>query len=473
MARENMPRRSGLRLRPSEQRALLIFFDALIAFIAMMVALYFWSSGDSWYTFSWDFMRARVQPWFYLVPFIWMFLLVDLYDIHKASNYKVVLRVIAVAALAGMLLYAMVYFTSDPKSLPRRGVAGFLLSASVLTLLWRLIYIRLYTNPSNMRRVLIVGAGSAGVTLVEIYNEIHPQPFHLIGFVDDDPEKRGRKIAGLRVLGDSTGLLELIVAENISDLVVAISGEMRGEMFQSLLYAQERGVEIIRMPRIYEELTGRVPIHHLESDWVIRSFVDEMRASGLYEVAKRGVDLVFGLVGLFAFLLMYPFVALVTIIDSGLPIIYKQSRLGRGGHEFMIYKIRTMRQDAEKDGAQVAVENDPRITRVGNFFRKTRIDEFPQFLSVLSGEMSLIGPRAERPEWFDHFEKSIPFYRARLLVKPGITGWAQVNYGYAANDEDTAVKLEYDLYYIKHRNLLLDMIIIFRTIGTMVRFRGR
>jgi lipopolysaccharide/colanic/teichoic acid biosynthesis glycosyltransferase len=251
-------------------------------------------------------------------------------------------------------------------------------------------------------------------------------------------------------------------------------GEMRGSTFQAILDIQESGVEVTRMPTVYEEMIGRVPIHHLESDWIIRSFVDEARANGFYELGKRFLDILGGALFGVLFLLAFPIIALATLIDSGLPILYTQKRLGKSGREFRIYKFRTMRQNAEADGqARLAVVNDPRITRVGNFLRKTRLDELPQFINILRGDMSLVGPRAERRELMEGFQKKIPFYRARLLVRPGLTGWAQINYGYAATVEDTVVKLEYDLYYIKHRNLSMDFSILLRTVGTVLRSRGR
>jgi lipopolysaccharide/colanic/teichoic acid biosynthesis glycosyltransferase len=186
------------------------------------------------------------------------------------------------------------------------------------------------------------------------------------------------------------------------------------------------------------------------------------------------LDIIGAIVGIGIFLVLFPFIGLVIAIESGLPILYWQERLGRGGREFKIVKFRTMVRDAEKDGkAQMAGEKDPRVTRVGNFLRITRLDEWPQFLNVLHGEMSLVGPRAERAEWVATFQEEIPFYRARLLVKPGITGWAQINYGYAANVEDTSVKLEYDLYYIKHRSVWTDLGIIVRTFSTMLERKGR
>jgi exopolysaccharide biosynthesis polyprenyl glycosylphosphotransferase len=269
-------------------------------------------------------------------------------------------------------------------------------------------------------------------------------------------------------------LPELIEKEAVSDLVIAITGEMSNETFQSILDAQENGVDVIPMPTLYEELLGRIPIHDLESEWLIRSFMNEARVNGFYVIAKRFLDILISLAGLLVYLILYPFIATAIILDSGFPILYKQIRTGKGGKPYTFYKFRTMRQDAEKDGtARPAEEHDSRITRAGGFLRRTHIDELPQSWNVLRGEMSIIGPRAERPELVEQYQKEIPFYRARLLVKPGITGWAQVNYGYSATVAENTIKQEYDLYYIKHRSLLLDFSVILRTVWQVIGLRGR
>lgn len=472
MASDSKPR---LRLRPGEHRAILIIGDLLMGILSIIGGVYFWAIRDGWLTFSVDFFRLRVPWWFYLLPLAWMFLLVDLYDAHRAANWQRTTRGVTVAGLVGGLVYLLIYFVSpDPGLINRRGVAGFLILVILLTLLWRRFYIRLYQSQGFLRRVLVIGAGINGHTLAQIYKSITPPPFTLVGFIDDDSQKLGKRCEGFRAMGDSSHLLDIVDKFNVSDLIVAITGEMLGSTFQILLDAQEDGMEIARMQTIYEELLGRVPIHHLESDWVLRSFVDETRSGGLYELGKRVLDIIGSVVGLAIFLVLFPFIGLAILIESGFPILYRQERLGRGGKEFKIVKFRTMIRDAEKDGkAQMAGERDPRITRVGNFLRITRLDEWPQFLNVLQGEMSLVGPRAERVEWVATFQKEIPFYRARLLVKPGLTGWAQINYGYAASVEDTSVKLEYDLYYIKHRSMIMDIGIILRTVGTMLEGRGR
>jgi len=324
-----------------------------------------------------------------------------------------------------------------------------------------------------MRRVLIVGAGASGRVLIKVINGMNPPPFFLIGLIDDDASKYGQVIDGVPVLGDNSKLLEIIERENVSEILVAILGSMHGEMFQALLDVQERGVQVTRMPVAYEELLGRVPIHHLESAWLLRSFVDELQVSAFYLMAKRLLDLLGGLVGVLVFLLICPWVASAILLESGRPVFYLQTRYGRGGRTFRVIKFRSMIQNAEANGQiHWAQPDDPRATRVGRFIRKMHLDEIPQFWNIVRGDMSLVGPRPERPELVTELEKQIPFYRARLLVKPGITGWAQVNYGKGASVEGSAEKLEYDLYYIKHRGLLMDLWIILRTVGSVFGLRG-
>jgi len=376
-----------------------------------------------------------------------------------------------------VVLYLSLYFYyyQPPKSLlPRLGVATFVITVSVLTLLWRRVYIHVFTAPQFMRRVLLIGGGLSGQLLLKEINNLKNKPFALVGIIDDDHRKLGQFVEKYQVIGSSEHLFKIIEENDISDVIVAITGEMQGTMFQALLDAQEIGVEIIRMPTIYEELLGRVPILSLEANWILRSFVDEVRVSGFYLLGKRLLDIIGGLIGSLIFLILLPFIALVTIIDDGFPVFYSQERFGRGGQPYGIVKFRTMRRDAEPDGQpRWAREDDERATRTGRFLRKTHLDELPQFLNVLRGDMSLVGPRAERPELVEYFQRHIPFYRARLLVKPGITGWAQINFGYASTIEETITKLEYDLYYIKHRSVTMDLVIMLRTPATVLGFRGR
>lgn len=476
-------RHSPIRFGQLEQRVILLLGDALASVLAWAAALAIWRAYfertllAEGYTEKQieRFFSIDIQWWVYLLPLIWLLLLIELYEPQVAANRKRTRRGIAIAVVIASLGYAVIFITiKDPTSLPRIVIGAFLLIAAILTWIWRAYYIYLYTSQGLMRRVLIVGAGKAGATLVSAYNELTPKPFSVIGFTDDDPSKVGKKLEGFRVLGSNRYLMKIIEQEKITDIVVAINGTMMGSTFQTILDVQESGVVVSRMPTIYEEITGRVPIHHLETDWLIRSFVDETRVSAFYELGKRLVDIIGSLMGVSIFFLTFPFISLAIILDTGFPVFYGQERLGKGGKPFMLYKFRTMIQDAEADGrAVMAEENDPRVTKVGNILRKTRLDEFPQFISVLRGEMSLVGPRAEREELVEEFQKKIPFYRARLLVKPGISGWAQITHGYASTIFGTSLKLEYDLYYIKHRTVGMDINILLRTFGTVFGFKGR
>jgi exopolysaccharide biosynthesis polyprenyl glycosylphosphotransferase len=475
--------RPSLHLRPNEHRLLLVLGDLIAAVSAAFLALYAWQQYSLHHLISLGFRPERAEAllkivvpfWFYLLPIGWLLLLVELYDPHAAVNWRRTIRGISIAAFVGIVIYSLVFISNqEPTSLPRIAVGSFIIAASFLTLAWRVAYIRLYTSSGLQRRVLIVGAGKAGMTLARVYGAANPKPFSLIGYIDDDRQKLDQLFEGFPVIGSSRDLLALVEQYRVSDVVVAITGEVEGSTFQTLLDVQERGVEVTRMPSLYEEITQRVPIHHLESDWLIRSFVDQLKVSVTYEAFKRLLDMIGGLLGLVVLLPLFPFIALATLLDSGRPILYSQDRLGKGGEEMTIRKFRTMYQDAEADGSyKPAAENDLRVTQVGKFLRRTHLDEFPQFWNVLRGDMSLVGPRAERTQLVGEYQKQVPFYRARLLVKPGLTGWAQINYGYVADVTETAVKLEYDLYYIEHRSPILDITILLRTIGTVLSRRGR
>lgn len=450
---------------------ILLVGDLAVAYLSVIVALFFWAQKD-WLNFTLEFVGQRAPAWFYLLPFMWILIMMDLYDISRANRRKDTLRGVGTAALISILIYMIIFFISDPNSLPRRGVAVFIGSATLLTIIWRFLYISVFTAPVFARRVLVIGAGKAGSAFAAMLNTMLPPPFMIVGFVDDDKGKQDTEIEGYPVLGMGKELLSLIQDKDISDLIFAISGDVKPDMFRNILLAEEQGIEVTSLPVSYEEVFGRVPIFLLQSDWILRTFIDQTRTSGIYETIKRLIDIVLSLLGGAVLILLYPIVSLIILLDSGWPIFYHQPRVGKNGVPYNIYKFRTMVRDAEKAGARTASENDQRITRIGRILRKSHIDELPQVINILKGEMTIVGPRSEQIELVDKFQKEIPFYRARLLAKPGLTGWAQINQRYATTTEDTAVKLEYDLYYIKHRNLILDLTIIVRTVGAVIGFKG-
>jgi lipopolysaccharide/colanic/teichoic acid biosynthesis glycosyltransferase len=229
----------------------------------------------------------------------------------------------------------------------------------------------------------------------------------------------------------------------------------------------------MRMPDLYERLTQRVPVEHVNQEWVLEA-TDGFTAVGRMEqMFRRLLDLILGALGLLVLGVLLPFVALAIKLDDGGSLFYRQVRAGRAGKSFDVLKFRTMCPGAEADGKpKWATEDDHRITKVGRFLRKTRLDELPQVMNVLRGEMHVVGPRPERPTFITKLEEKIPFYRTRLVVKPGLTGWAQINYGYGNSVKDSLVKLQFDLYYIRHRSIGLDLYVIFKTLGVVLRGSG-
>ena len=319
---------------------------------------------------------------------------------------------------------------------------------------------------AERRRVLIVGANDGGEELIEELWVEGDGRFEVAGVVDDDHE--GEAVAGVPVLGGLPDLAAVVEREQ-PDLVVLAVSRNRLEAFTSLLDAAESRFELLGLPEFHEQAFGRVPVRHLNAAWFMSVLHYYRRPYGRF--AKRTFDIVFASIGL---LLTVPFLPVIVLLVRRTPgpAIFRQERLGEGGHVFTILKFRTMRADAEEGRPLWAEERDPRATGTGRFLRRTRIDELPQLWNVLRGEMSIVGPRPERPEFVGELEEKVPFWSRRHLVKPGITGWAQVRRGYTADAEGTLDKLSYDLWYLRHRSLVTDLAICARTFTTLISGAG-
>lgn len=457
----------------SERRALLFTVDAMVVNAAVLGALYGWTAVGS-HAFTLAFVR-RHWPWFPVLTALWWLVayLCDLYDVPTAGERLVSVRQIAWAGMDLMVVYLAIYFFSPPGDLPRLFFLFFIGLALVAMLAWRWAYATLLTTSSFRQRMVIAGAGWAGKTIAELLATESNDDYQVIGFVDDDPAKRGQRVAGLPVLGDSGDLAALTRTEGVDQVVVAVTHRMRGELFQALNDCCAEGIHVVHMPRMYEELTRRVPVEHVRRGWVIESMNDVGAWTRPSRGIKRVLDVALAAVGGAALAALLPFLALAITLDSPGPVFYRQVRLGRAGKPFELWKLRTMVPGAEGEGeARWAEEDDPRITRVGKVLRRTRLDELPQVINVLRGEMSIVGPRPERPGFVEKLEKQIPFYRTRLTVKPGLTGWAQIFYGYGSSVEDALIKLQYDLYYVRHWSLGMDVYVILKTVGVLVRLRG-
>jgi len=260
---------------------------------------------------------------------------------------------------------------------------------------------------------------------------------------------------------------------DVSEIILAVTHALHGELVRAIMDCQEQGIQITLMPLLYEQITGRVPVEHVGDDWSLVLPLDHAALGGFWPFFKRTMDILISGIGLIILATLFPILALAIHIESPGPIFYTQERVGKGGRTFRLFKFRSMVVGAEEGGAVWAEKNDPRVTRVGRFLRRTMIDELPQFINVLRSEMSIVGPRPERPEFVTELEEQIPFYKVRHSVKPGMAGWALINYGYSSSVRDALVKLQYDLYYIKHQSIYLDLLILAKTMGAMISFKGR
>lgn len=467
------PKRRRLQLRISERRLLLMVGDVFAVGIAVLIALRIWAAVAR-YPFSLDFI-IRQSFWLPMLIFLWLTLASanDFYDLRTAASRIKSLQKLIQITLQMLVVYLVVFFLSPPETLPRLfilyyGVASFLLIA-----VWRMANLALIGWASEPRRALIVGTDWAAETIISAIQQDAPELYSVKGIISERADAVGTVICGAPVLGTGADLLNFVLRDRISELVLTSTRELDGEVFQGVMDAYERGVNVIPMPLLYERITGRVPVEHVGNNWMVVLPFEEDTLFNPYPSLKRMIEIILALIGMAIFLLLLPPLALLIRLDSPGGIFYTQERVGLNGRIFKLYKFRSMVQNAEAaTGAVFAEQNDARVTRVGRFMRKTRLDEIPQLINVLRGDMSLVGPRPERPQHVARLTQKIPFYRTRLIVRPGLTGWAQVRYKYGATDEDALVKLQYDLYYIRHHSLLLDLNIMLRTVGKVLTMSG-
>ena len=408
---------------------------------------------------------------FTLLLYLTTFYVFDLYDVYRpVLSRETAMRTTAAVVTAGVLLAFLFY------SLPRwefgRGI--FLIQMVFVWCFgfgWRNVRSRIYRATSGKQKTLILGAGNSGVVLLRLLQMPH-SPYEAVGFLDDDPQKMGRKVDALPVLGNTSQLKEIGKETGATTTLLAITKERSHELIKTILDARLEGMTIKDMPRVFEDITGTVPVEHIRDDWLVFTDGFNLITKPYVQKVKRLID--FGISGVLLLLALPVILATILAIriDSPGPIFFRQQRVGKGGKLFTAWKFRSMKQEAENDGAQWASKEDPRTTRVGRIIRIFRIDELPQIHNVFLGDMSLIGPRPERPEFVQKLEAQIPYYGIRHTVRPGITGWAQVNYHYGASVEDSLRKLEYDIFYIKNMSLLLDAKIVLKTIGVVLFGEG-
>lgn len=468
------PKRRRLQLQISERKVLIALGDIVAVFVAVLIALRIWTivAGNE---FTLGFI-AQQGMWFVVLAGLWLLLAAvnDFYDLRVAAKRSRTMQRLLIITVQLIFIYMLVFFFSPRDALPRLFILYYGVASFILISLWRFSRPALLGWASQPRRTLIVGTGWATEEMIEAIRENAADEYEVRGIIGTS-EEVGQVITGVPVLGTGSDIMNFVYRDQITEIIITGTQVLSGETFQGVMDAYERGVVIIPMTLLYERITGRVPVEHVNNDWAV-VFLPMKNTSEIfdpYPLIKRAMDIVLSLVGLAVFALILPFIALAIRLNSPGSIFYTQERLGRNGCVFRVYKLRSMIQDAEAEtGAVFSRPGDPRVTKVGRFLRKTRLDEVPQLINVLRGEMSWIGPRPERPEHVQRLTQKIPFYRTRLIVRPGLTGWAQVCYDYGSTDEDALTKLQYDLYYIRHHSLLLDLNIMLRTVGKVLSMSG-
>lgn len=462
-----LPRVLPRTLQASDHRAVLAIGDAATALAAVVIALWLWSIPAGW-QFS---PRVLVErAWWFVAALAWYAAAAAPAEpISIAFALGRTLRVLARGTAVLLIAYVGWYFYAPHGGLPRLVVLYFLWEAVLLTLAWRIVFVAIFSRAPFRQRLCIVGSGEPAALAAAALRGHRARQADVIAFV---PERHDAARLAVPPI-DPERLFETAMERGVTGLVIALSEPACPALLESLLACQEAGAQIVRVQTLVEHLLRRVPVDLLEPDWLLTDLADAMRVREASWWAKRAVDLAGASVGLAVLVLAFPVIALAILVDSGAPIFYRQRRIGRGGTPFEVVKFRTMVIDAEQPGEpRWADRDDPRTTRVGRLLRRLRFDELPQFWSVLRGDMSIVGPRPERPEFVAHLQRNIPFYRARLLVPPGLTGWAQVNLPYSDSIHTAREKLEHDLYYVKHRTILFDLAIILRTFRTVLRLEG-
>ncbi|MCI0621738.1 MAG: sugar transferase [Acidobacteria bacterium] len=395
----------------------------------------------------------------------------DLYDLQIVKERGELFARLLQAMGVWSILIAGIYVLF-PSMFLGQGVsilAVFLLLVSLVA--WRVAFFWLSQRTALATSTLILGTGDLAR---KIAAEVSSRPevgIRIVGFVSEDRTLVGKSIVNPTVLGEVADLGTIVDQERVSEVVVAMP-EGRGRLpFTELLDLKLKGLSIIEATSLYEKLTGKIAVESLRPSWLI--FSEGFRKSPITHFYKRLFGILFSTFGLIVLMPVMVLVALLIKLDSRGPVLFRQKRVGEGGKTFDLLKFRSMHVDAEAASGPVwAQKDDSRITHVGKFIRKVRLDELPQFINVLKGDMSFVGPRPERPHFVAQLGEKIPYYSQRHTVKPGITGWAQVRYHYGGSIGDTIEKLQYDLYYIKHMSIALDLLIIFQTIKIVLLRRG-
>jgi len=442
---------------PNFKKIILLIGDVFILYLSLWLTLQI-RYGTAFNSTVWE---QHFFP-FTIIYLLWIivFYIAGLYELNLARNsldfFSTLFKAFLInAILAVSFFYFIPYYHITPKT----NLFLNLFIFAFFFFLWRQIYNRLIKSSLLLQNILIIGHNKESDQIAKIIQEKPQLGYFLAAHLEPNE------------IQTAFDLIELISKNNIKFIITAIDPHQDKKLVSLLYQCLPLKISFLDLPSFYERILGKVPVSVIGQIWFLENLTESEKT--FYENSKRILDmlgaLILGIISLF----LYPLIALAIKLESRGPIFFKQKRMGQNGEVFTVIKFRSMKETAETDGPKWANEEDERITRVGRFLRKTRLDELPQLWNIFCGQMSFIGPRPERLEFVEKLEKEIPYYQMRHLIKPGLTGWAQVNFHYAASVEDSLEKLQYELYYIKHRSFILDLSILLKTIKIVLTGQGR
>lgn len=455
----------------SERKILLRVFDVL----TVLLALYFVGI-----IFKFNYFNISTTNYYWTIVLgIYLNIIgtvFEMYNLQVASNQFQVVKSIILTASTTVLVYLLTPIYTPFLPANRIQILFFYVAILLSLLLWRLFYVKFLASSRFEKKVILICDKDQAEELVLGLENVDPH-YKVMGYVNSDSNQVGKSKKEKDFVKniDIDKLEDFVIKHSVSEVVIA-SQKTDGitvNLYNQLIHLLENGYVIREYTQVYEAITNRIPVQYVARDFYRYFPFSRSNQNQLYLLIVRILEIVISIIGLAIGLVISPLILLGNLLGNRGKFFYTQERIGKNGIPFRILKLRTMVKNAESNGAVFTTINDSRITAFGKFLRKTRIDEIPQFYNVLKGEMGVIGPRPERPVFVREIAEVMPFYETRHVIKPGLTGWAQVNYSYGETIDDSLIKLQYDLYYIKHRSIFLDINIVLKTFSTVLFYRGQ
>lgn len=463
-----MNKNNKIHFEVSERKVLLRVFDVIFIWFSIFLI------GN---LFDLEYLKLSANTVFYSLS-IGLYVngigtVFELYNLQVSSNQYQVLKSVILTVCTSVLLYLLTPVYSAELPPQRLQILVFFFTILASLLFWRIFYVKFLASNRFVQNVILVCDFEHLEELVTGLESADPH-YRIIGYVNSEnyvKESSFHYVPPIKIYD----LVPFVNEHQIFEIIVASQKkeEITVELYQQLLHLLELGKTIREYAQVYENKTQRIPVQFVTRDFYKFFPFSRSNNNQLYLFTTKIVEIIISVIGLFFGVLLLPFLIIGNALANRGKLFYTQERVGLNGKIFKIYKFRTMIKNAESNGAAFSTPNDSRITPFGKFLRKTRIDEIPQFINILKGDMAVIGPRPERPVFVKEIAEMMPFYETRHVIKPGLTGWAQVNYYYGETFEDSLIKLQYDLYYIKHRSVFLDLNITIKTISTVLFYRGQ